>query len=179
MIREFSVRPVPKNQNARTLFFALLGSAAVAVVASYFLSSYKGIVQLGALILLVAAVTIYTRYVGAFYTYEVATDGEGTPVFVVNQTSGKRRTALCRLDLADIVDIKALTSADYRTYKPEAGIKRYNYMPTLGPTEMHLMKVRSVRESADVFLELSEEYKTLLLSYAAEARSLRVAEAEE
>lgn len=176
MIREFSVRPVPKNQNARTVFFVLLGAAAAAMGVSYILDRYKGLVQLAALILLVSAVMIYTRYVGASYSYEVATDGEGTPIFVVNQQSGKRLTTLCRLDLADIADIKTLTNAEYRAYKPEKGMKRYNYTPTLGPSEVHLMQVRSYREKADVFLELSEEYRAMLLSFAEEAKVMRTEE---
>ena len=90
MIREFAVRPVPKNKNARTLFFVLLGGAAVGMIASYFMNSYKGIVQLLALILLVAAVTVYTRYIGSVYSYEVSFDSDGTPIFVVCQLSGRR-----------------------------------------------------------------------------------------
>lgn len=175
MIREFAVRPVPKNQNARTVFFVLLGAAAAAIAVSYVLTAYKGIVQLGGLILLVAAVMIYTRYVGSTYSYEVSADSEGTPIFLVCQLSGKRRTALCRVDLADIVDIKTLSGEAYRAYKPEAGIKRYNYTPTLGPSEVHLVQVRSRTEKADVFLELSEEYRAMLLSFAEEARATRVA----
>lgn len=178
MIREFSVRPVPKNQNARSLFFTLLGAAAASVAASYFLNAYKGLVQLAALILLVAAVMIYTRYVGSSYSYEISHDSEGTPIFVVTQFSGKRGTALCRVSLADVADIKTLTAAEYRAYKPEAGMKRYNYTPTLNPPEVHLMQVRSYREKADVFVELSEEYRSLLLSFVEEARAMRIADDE-
>ena len=172
MIQELSVRPIPKNQNARYVFFALLGAAAVTVLVSYFLSSYKGVIQLASLILLAAAVLIYTRYIGCSYFYEVAFANE-TPIFIVLQLSGKRRTALCRVNLSDIVDIKTLTGAEYRAYKPEVGMKRYNYTPTLGPSEVHLMQVRSRMEKADVFLEISEEFRALLLSYADEARAMR------
>ena len=172
MIREFSVRPVPKNQNARRAFFLVLGAAVAAVAISYFLPSYKGIVQLAALVLLVVAVLIYTRYVGSSYYYEVTHDVEGTPIFLVTQLSGKRRTALCRVNLWDIADIETLTSAEYRAYKPTQGMKRYNYTPTMRPDVVHLMKVRSRTEKADVFLELSEEYRALLLSFVAEAKTL-------
>ena len=173
MIREFSVRPVPKNKNARILFFSILGSAAAAVILAYFLESYKGIVQLGALILLVAAVLVYTRYIGAVYSYEVTFDSDETPIFVVCQFSGKRRTSLCRVDLADVVDIEVLTNAAYRAYRTEPGVKRYNYTPTLNPPEVHLMRVRSHTERADVLLELSSECRDTILSYAACARAER------
>ena len=178
MIREFSVRPKPKNQNARHLFFVLLGSAAATVILSYFLSSYKGIVQLGSLILLVAAVLIYTRYIGAVYSYEVTFDSDETPIFVVCQFSGKRRTSLCRVDLADVIGIETLTNEAYRAYKTESGTKRYNYTPTLNPPEVHLMRVRSRTERADVFLELSSECRDTLLSYAEYARAARSADEE-
>ena len=171
MIQELSVRPIPKNQNARYAFFGLLGAAAVTVIVSYFLSSYKGVIQLAALLLLVGAVLVYTRYVGCTYYYEVTYAGE-TPIFLVSQVSGRRRTALCRVNLSDVIGIEVLTGAEYRAYKPESGMKRYNYTPTLGPSEVHLMRVRSRMEKADVFLELSEEFRTLLLSYAEEARAL-------
>lgn len=173
MIREFAVRPMPKNKKARTLFFILLSAAAATVIASYFLTSYKGIVQLGSLILLVSAVVIYTRYLGSVYSYEVTYDSDETPIFVVCQLSGKRRTSLCRVDLADIVEISLLSAEAYRAYKTEPGMKRYNYTPTLFPEEVYLMKVRSRTERADVFLELSAECRDTLLAYAATARSLR------
>ena len=173
MISEISLRPVAKNKNARMLFFVLLGAAAASVAVSYLVNAYKGIIQLGSLILLVAAVMVYTRYIGAAYLYEVTFDTEGTPVFVVSQLSGKRRSALCRVDLADIAEILRLSGEEYRAYKPEAGMKRYNYTPTLWPDEVHCMKVRARAESADVFLELSAECCDMLLSYAAEARALR------
>ena len=175
MIQEFAVRPVPKNQNARILFFTLLGGAAAAIAASYFMNAYKGIVQLASLILLVAAVTVYTRYLGAVYSYEVTYDSDGTPIFVVCQFSGKRRTSLCRVDLADIVQIEALSTEQYRAYKTEQGIKRYNYTPTLFPPEVNLMRVRGRHEKADVLLEITAECRDALLSYAAEARATRLA----
>ncbi len=179
MIRDFAVRPMPKNQNARRLFFILLGAAAITVGISYFLPSYKGVVQLASLVLLVSSVLIYTRYIGSIYSYEVAHDSEGTPIFLVTQLSGKRRTALCRVNLSDIQSIKVLTGEQYRAYKPEVGIKRYNYTPTMNPPEVHLMQVRSRTEKAVVFLELSEEYRAMLLSYIDEAKSLRALEDED
>ncbi len=178
MISEFSVRPVAKNNGARNLFFALLGAAAASVAVSYFSPLYKGIIQLLSLLLLVGAVMIYTRYVGAFYLYEVAFDSEETPIFIVIQVSGKRRSALCRVDLADIADIKRLSGEEYRAYKTELGMKRYNYTPTLRPEEVYLMQVRSRRERADVFLEISEEYCQTILAFAAEAKSLRLSDDE-
>ncbi len=174
MISEFAVRPVPKNKNARTLFFVLLGAAAATVGVSYFLTAYKGIVQLGSLILLVAAVVIYTRYIGVVYSYEVSFDGDGTPIFVVCQFSGKRRTSLCRVDLGDISEIETLSAEKYRAYKTEQGTKRYNYTPTLFPPEVNLMKVRGRFERADVILELSAECRDTLLAYAQEAKALRI-----
>lgn len=179
MIREFAVRPVPKNKNARTLFFVLLGGAAVGMIVSYFMNSYKGIVQLLALILLVAAVTVYTRYIGSVYSYEVSFDSDGTPIFVVCQLSGRRRTSLCRVDLADVLSIDALTAEQYRAYKTEQGVKRYNYTPTLYPPEVHILKVRGRHERADVLLEISAECREALLAYAAEAREMRAMSGEE
>ncbi len=178
MISEFSVRPVAKNNNARSLFFILLGAAAASVAVSYFSPLYKGIIQLASLLFLVAAVLIYTRYIGAAYLYEVGFDSAETPIFVVVQISGKRRSALCRVDIADIADIKRLSGEQYRAYKPEAGMKRYNYTPTLRPAEVYLMQVRSRRERADVFLEISEEYCQTILAFAAEAKSLRLSDDE-
>lgn len=178
MIREFSVRPMPKNKNARTLFFILLAAAVATVAVSYFLTLYKGIVQLVALILLVFAVMVYTRYLGAVYSYEVTHDSDTTPIFVVCRFSGKRCTTLCRVDLADIADIEVLTAAAYRAYKPNEKTLRYKYTPTLFPEEVHLMKVRSFHERADIFLELSAECRDTLLSFAADARAQRCANEE-
>lgn len=179
MIQEFAVRPVPKNQNARMLFFAFLGGAAATIAVSYFISAYKGIVQLASLILLVAAVTVYTRYLSAVYSYEVTYDSDRTPIFVVCRFSGKRRTSLCRVDIADIAEIETLSAEQYRAYKTEQGIKRYNYTPTLFPPEVNLMRVRGRYEKADVLLEITAECRDVLLSYVAEARATRLADDEE
>lgn len=179
MISEFSVRPVPKNKNARTLFFVLLGAAFASVALSYFAPFYKGVIQLASLILLVGAVMIYTRYIGAYYCYEVAFDSSSAPIFLVTQTSGKRKTALCRIELADVVAIQMLSAEQYRAYKPKAGIKRYHYTPTLRPAEVYLMQVRSHNEQADIFVEISEPCCQTLLSFAAEARAARSIEGED
>ena len=179
MISEVSLRPVPKNKNARHLFFALLGLAAASVVGSYFSPHYKGVIQLGSLLLLVAAVLIYTRYVGSTYSYEVGFDTEQTPIFVVTQLSGTRRSALCRVDLADIASLEKLSYEQYRAYKCEVGTKRYNYTPTLMPPEVYLMRVRARTERADVFLEISDALCQTLLSYASEAKAMRIENDEE
>ena len=90
MISEFSVYAKPTNNKAKLTFWVLvaLASASFAgyVVMSQFKINKSGLVGFLALILIVAAVFIYTKYVSPKTYYDVTHDSDGTAVFVIERS---------------------------------------------------------------------------------------------
>ena len=171
MITPFSIRPKPANKLAKYSAAACLGSAIIFVAVYMMIEKYRGIVGIGALVFITAAVYIYNRYVCARYSYDVAIDTNGDPIFVIRQTVGKRETTLCRVDISAIRAVKKLTCKEKKAYKSDSGTSVYCYYPTMRPEILYLVEVRCPYENADLFLELTDEHASLLMSYAVEARA--------
>lgn len=171
MISPISIKPEPQNNKAKHTFFACLGSAILSIALYTMLPSYKGIVGIVALGFITAAIYLYNRYVCAAYYYDVTMDSNGSPVFVISQSVGKRQTTLCRVDLSSITLVKKLSAEEKRAYKPAKDIARYFYSPTLSPEFVYLLEVRSPYEKADVFVELNDEQAATISAYAKEARA--------
>ena len=171
MIGEFSARAKSSNNNARVAFFVLLAASTLTFVAYFISPSYKGIIGLFGIVLITAAVLIFTKYVSCEYYYDVTRDSDGTPVFVVRQIIGKRQSTLCRIALSDIVGVKMESRAERRAHKTPVGYRKYVYFPTLIPTGSCRLTVSNRCEKAEILVEVNEEFKNLLLAYSVEARA--------
>lgn len=172
MISPISIKPEPKNNKARHVFFACLGSAILVMVLYMLLPKFKGVAGVVALGFITAAIYVYNRYVCAVYFYDVTVDYNDNEIFVIRQIIGKRETTLCRVDLTSIQNVRALTREEMKKYKPARDTSRYAYYPTLSPDVVHLIEVRSSYEKADVFVELTEDQARTISAYAAEAREI-------
>ena len=71
MIEEFSVHPKPQNKNAKLLFLAVFLLSAVGFVTYFFMNQYRGIAGFIALMLLVTALLIYTKYISVEFYYDI------------------------------------------------------------------------------------------------------------
>ena len=178
MIRELSVRPVPTNKNAKAFFLGSLFLALVSLVAYFSVDKYRGIVGLFIIVFLTAGILVYTKYISAQYYYDVTFDSNGAPVFVVRQVTGKRQTTLCRVDLYAIRSVTLLEGENKKQHKAPDKAVRYVYTPTLFPSSVYLIYVKSSYEHAELMIECSEEFASLLMSYADEARAQRVDDEE-
>ena len=172
MIREFSVRAKSSNNKARTAFSLCTAIALGLIFLSMIIPVYRGIVSLVGMALLVVAITIYTKYVSPIYYYDITFDSEGTPLFVVRQIIGKRQTTLCRIGLAEIMKIEEENSEARRSHKTPFGFKKYAYLPTLMPAVSYRLTTTSRYEKAEILIEASGEFISLLRSYSAEAREM-------
>ena len=170
MIKELSTKVKSSNNNARVAFFLLLAISVAAFVAYFASPSFKGVIGLFGIAFITAATLIYTKYVSSEYYYDITNDYDGMPVFVVRQIVGKRQSTLCRIGLADVVDAKIESGAERRAHKTPFGYRKYVYSPTLFPATTCRLTVSSRYEKAEIIIEVNEEYKNLLLSYALEAR---------
>lgn len=177
MINEIYSHVKPSNTKAKRLFILLMGLSALlaagAVALNIFGGPYKGVVAFCGCISIVAAVFIYTKYIGVEYYYDVTFDSEGTAVFVVRQVTGKRESTLCRIDLWSITKIEKLTAKERSAHKAQAGFKRYFYLPTLSPDSVILITIRSEYENAEIVIEANDEFASMLKGYAREARESR------
>lgn len=169
-IRDLTVRVRPQNKNAHLLCILLLALAAAGFATSFTVPLYRGIIQLFSALFIVAALTVYSRYLGAKYSYEIFTnDGEGEPLFIVRQTTGKRISILCRVTLAGISEVVPLSMKEAKARAVASGVHRYLYTTTLCPSRVFYVKVRTRHEKADLILEGSDEFFSYLSASAKEA----------
>lgn len=180
MIQDMTVRVKANKKRALTVIILLSAVAAAGFVTSLLIEHYRGILQLGAAVLIVAALTLYARYIGTTYSYEIFTDGgSAEPLFIVRQETGKRISILCRITLAGIAEMTSLTVKEAKARAQKDGVPRYIYTSTLHPDRVCFLKVRARHESADLILEGSDEFFTYLEAAAKEAALLYPPFAEE
>ena len=99
MITELSVSPRAANKSASMVFAALLTSAAISTVLYLSAERFRGVIGLLSLILITAAILVYTRYISVKYYYDVTFDANSRAVFTVRQVIGRRVSTLCCIHL--------------------------------------------------------------------------------
>lgn len=171
MIKEFSVKPKPSNNKARTVFIFCMLAAFVLITLSTLIPLYKGIVSLIGILLLSVALMLYAKYIAPIYFYDITFDSEGIPLFVVRQQTGKRYTTLCRIALHEIVKIEKQSREERRAHKTPYEMKKYSYLPTFDPAEVYRLTTSGRYERAEILIESSDGFADLLASYVAEALS--------
>ena len=179
MIREFSVKAKPSNNNAKIVFAILLVLAAVLVLVYSVIDLYRGIIGVIALAAIAAAVLIYTKYISSIYYYDVTFDYRGEPIFVVRQQTGKRQSTLARIGLADVSSIEFEESSATEKHVTKRGYVKYAYLPTLLPKRFCRLTAVSRYEKAEILVEISDELADLLRTYSDEARQLIISDYDE
>lgn len=174
MIIDFSVKAKPSNKKAKYVFVfgIILGFAFFA--ASGFVPLYHGLVGLVSLVFFIVALTVYTKYISPVYYYDIFTDSDGTPLFIVRQVVGKRASTLCRIGLAEVMKLERENRETRRKHKTPSDHQRFSYLPTLDPTVSYRMITRSRYERAEILLEISDEMAEKIREYSALARELNV-----
>ncbi len=186
------LRPKAQNEKGRRIFIISMIAFATTFAASLLLPKYSGIVQLVSLVFLCISLYFYTRYVASVYSYEVTSDSDGATVFIVRQTAGKRSTTHCRMTLSSLVRAEQLNADEMKLYRknrrtkakhteqdaapehlwPDADVSFYDYCVTYSPDTATLLCFRSYSERADLLVELSEEFRALLIDTVAREREL-------
>lgn len=161
-----------KSQNKRALYLfigLLIGALAFAIL-YITVQLYRGVIGMVAMVLIIAAVFIYTKYVAVTYIYSAAELGE-TSMFTVRHKLGKRETTLCGVELRSIVSVKKLTAEERRSYKTDKEYVPYYYCPTMGADFVYVITYRSYTEKAEIFVEVSDEFAAELTKYVELARA--------
>ena len=178
MIREMKIRPKASNEKGKRMFLILLVVAGVLFVCSLFLPLYQGIVQLFALLSLTASLFYYNRYLSTTYEYEITTDYDGTPVFVVSSYSVKRVSALCRVALWDIREITRMSREEKKAHQTPKDLAKHDYTPTLSPDSVLCIVQRARYEKSEIFIESNEAFEQILREAIEEAKLLRTEDDE-
>lgn len=160
MYNELTYKVRSSNNVAKHFLLALAGTAIILIALSNMVDHFSGLICFGAFIFAVAAIYIYTRYMGIEYCYQIA--NLGVPTMVVSVISGKRSRTMARIDISSITEVQRLTLSEYRAYKSEKGILKYNYFPTMLPSAVYLVRMRSEHENADIFIEANERFASAL-----------------
>lgn len=179
MIKEFSIHAKATNNNAKIAFAVCFFASFILLFSANAFQKLVWIPQLCGMLLLVAAITLYTKFLSSKYFYEITFDTEGTPLLVVNQVIGKRMTTLCRVGLYEVVKVESESAEERKNHKTSAGVRKYTYVPTLFPERTCRVYTSGRHERAEVVIEVSDEIAALISDYAREARELMVAREEE
>lgn len=172
MIREMHMRVKPQNNYARIAFFVFFFLTFAVFGISYALEFYRGLLQLGAMCCLVTAILLYTKFIAPIYQYDILLDVNDVPVFTVCQTTGRRMTTLCRVELADIRTADILTREQRKAQKADPSVRHYVYTPSLFPATVCVVRVEGRHERAQLVLEGTQEFASFLLEQAELARQI-------
>ena len=179
MIKEFSVRPNPSNNNAKLIFWATLMAGALFMVASMMIDRYRGVVSLVALGLFCTAIFFYTKFISSYYMYDVTFDSDNTAVFVVRQITGKRQSTHCRIALFEITDIVKETKEERKKHQTPLGTRKYVYFPTFSPDLCYRIISKNRYESSEILVEFTDQMAELLSDYVKEAKELEALRQED
>ena len=170
-MQEFSVKLTPSNNKARIAFIALLTGSFLLFVISTLLPLYRGLVSLGGMVCLVAALTLYTKYISPVYYYDFTDDGYGTRLFVVRQMTGKRQSTLCRISFGEIKNVERETPQIRRSHKTPSGYRKYSYLPTLDPELSYRLTIENSYEKAEILIEVTDELAAEIEKYSKMAKT--------
>ena len=179
MISDMKIRPKASNDKGKRVFLLLLVLAGAVFITSLFLELYQGIVQLVALILLTASLFFYNRYLATTYEYEITTDYDGTPVFVVSSYSIKRVSALCRIALWDIREIVRMSREERKAHQTPKEMAKHDYIPTLSPDSVLCIVQKSRYEKSEIYIESNEIFEEYLRGVVTEAYNLKPSDDDE
>lgn len=160
MYNETSYTAKPSNKVAKYVLLGLSGSALIFVIAARISEKLSGLIWLGAFAFIVSALFIYTRYLGVEYCYQIT--NAGVPSLVVSQITGNRSRTMARIDLDSITELRYMTRDEYRAHKCDSAVVKYNYFPTMMPSHLYLISMRSEHERADIFIEADESFASAL-----------------
>lgn len=126
----YQYQPKRENKIASVLLLAVAILSVAMVGISVSVSSFAGIFQFVAVLLLAAEVALFVRYFRKTYVYRIQYFGteSDVPDLVVSEVSGKDNVIVCRLSLNDLEGMKTRSERK----KVRAG-KRYNYCVDIAP----------------------------------------------
>ena len=129
---------------------------------------YPAIFQLAAVVFLVAAFVIANESLLRSYTYTVTEpDGEGRRDFLITEHYGKKHTAVCRVDLSQVIAAETVPmreKAKIRAAERAANVI-YRYLTPLFPSEVLLVTLQTGDAVTLLRLPAEKGLENALLSF--------------
>ncbi len=159
----FEIIPRKTNKKAQSLIILFFIAAVALFAISVILNGmpYLWIVQLSAIIMLTAAVFVFTRYMAKIYIYRLE-ETEGGMDLTVTECSPnrKRQITVCRIGLDSIQSTAVLGFSQIKS-KRKAKLPFFDYRPDINPEKSIL--IRSNEGGKEIFICLA--YDEGLLGY--------------
>lgn len=121
--------------------------------------------RLSALVLLVCAVAVVTRYLIRRYVYraEPCADARGAVDLTVTEFLGKCATVVCRVSADDILDAVLVTPENRRSLTAQTrGHRTYDYTDRLYPQNRYRLSVLDGEETFYVYILADEKLLSFL-----------------
>ena len=162
----YEFRPQRTNNRAQNLIILLFAGAAALFLLTFPLKGlpFLWVIQLLAILLLVTAIFLVTRYLTKSYEYALMPDGDGADLTVTEISSGgRRRITVCRISLLSIENIRVVEgNGESVKALHRAGKKVFDYRPDLSPDVWLLIEATEGGEKFALFLAYGEEFLSIL-----------------
>ena len=170
MNEEIRYTPHGKNRKAWCWSIGLMLLGAATFAFSYMAESYRGGIQMAALLLIVCGLFFLLKYIYITTTYVLGVTEAGTPYFLVEQMQGKRISTVYQVSLRRVFSIRK-----WEFGKGSAPRGRYySYVATPGRRDYQVITARASNGAHEyVKIEADEAF------YAAFCRRLAALRAEE
>lgn len=147
------------NKAALAVFLLFAGAFALMLTTVAFPSiPFPWVIQLLAVILLVPAILLVPRYLIRSYIYRIISTESGADL-TVTETSGKKRTVVCRVALSKIAEVRTVSSlSEVRGQKKRI----FDYRPDLMPDKSILILSTEGDEEAYICLAYDDRLFEIL-----------------
>ena len=162
----FSYRRLADKRRAFPIFFLLIGISVILVFASMITPKYSGLVSLTAIGTLTASVMIYVRYIVSDFTYSVCEGEDKQAYLIFTKIVGKRQSMMGCIPLYAIKSIEKYNKEEYKKQKAEVGEHNYNFVPTIFPDVVYIIKAQTRTVKYHVVIEGTDELRNRLLEYS-------------
>lgn len=157
MENNVSYSPRSANNRAKILVIGLLAAALIAFIASFYIPTYGGTVQLCCLFAIVYALFVASRFLFVSYTYSLYTNDRGIRYFLIEEKQGKRSSLVCQLPLSRVHAVKPLSEAGEETRG-----RYYTYVATMGGGDYQIVVVDGEKGRVGIKIEANTAFLTAL-----------------
>ena len=164
----YEFRPQRTNNRAQNLIILLFVGAAALFGLTFLLREFPFLwaIQLFAMLLVVAAIFLVTRYLMKAYEYAVIPSEGGADLTVTEVSAGgKRRITVCRISLSGIESVTVVEGSDERIRARRRAGKIYDYRPDVSPDRSLMAVAKEGGEELCILFAYGEEFLRILETY--------------
>ncbi len=165
----YEIKPQKTNKKAHKIIVVFFAVSAALLVTSAILQNipYIWSIQLIALVLIMCAILLISRYLSKNYIYRVFENGERTLDLTVSESNGKKGGSytVCRISLNSIIKVELLDKSKKLGDYKKNGRAIFDYRPDLSPEKSILILSNEGGNETYICLAFDEELFSLLSPY--------------